>query len=96
MQPVSHYERMQIASMLHPAGAPVQVGVAVFLCPEGDASAELYERAAGPSEWWSIPEAAHNDLPCEDLPAFMARLEEFLERAGLASSGRPPSAREAR
>ena len=49
MQRVSHYEQMQIASMLHPPGAPVQPGVAVFLCPEGDASAELYERAVGPA-----------------------------------------------
>ena len=49
MEHVSHYERMQIASMLHPPGAKVQAGVAVFLCPEGNASTVLYERAVGPA-----------------------------------------------
>jgi fermentation-respiration switch protein FrsA (DUF1100 family) len=43
----------------------------------------LYERAAGPAEWWSIPGAGHNDLPYDDLPGFMARLETFLEQSGL-------------
>ncbi len=46
---ISHYERMQIGSMLHPPGATVQAGMAVFLCPEGDASEQLYERAVGPA-----------------------------------------------
>jgi fermentation-respiration switch protein FrsA (DUF1100 family) len=41
---------------------------------------ELYERAAGPKEWWSVPGAGHNDLPYEDLPTFIARLTAFLER----------------
>jgi pimeloyl-ACP methyl ester carboxylesterase len=45
---------------------------------------ELYEAAGGPAEWWSIPGAGHNDLPYDDLPAFMARLEAFLEREGVA------------
>jgi hypothetical protein len=49
MQRVSHGERMQIASMLRPPGPPVQAGVAVFLCPEGDPSAEVYDRAVGPA-----------------------------------------------
>lgn len=40
---------MQIASMLHPPGAKVQTGVAVFLCPDGEGSVELYERAVGPA-----------------------------------------------
>jgi len=46
---VSHYERTQIASILHPPGAAVQEGVAVFLAPEGDASIQLYEQAVGPA-----------------------------------------------
>lgn len=44
---------------------------------------ELYERAPARCEWWSIPGAGHNDLPYDDLPGFMARLEAFLERNGL-------------
>jgi hypothetical protein len=40
---------MQIASMLHPPGAKVRAGVAVFLCPEGEAATELYDRAVGPA-----------------------------------------------
>jgi hypothetical protein len=46
---VSHYERLQIGSMLHPPGAKVQPGVAVFLCPEGERSEELYVQAVGPA-----------------------------------------------
>ena len=46
---MSHYERMQIGSMLHPPGGPVRAGVAVFLCGDGSASVELYERAVGPA-----------------------------------------------
>ena len=46
---MSHYERMQIASMLHPPGATVRVGTAVFLCPDGDALSQLYEQAVGPA-----------------------------------------------
>jgi hypothetical protein len=46
---VSHYERTQIASMLHPPGAAVREGVAVFLCAEGAAAERLYVRAVGPA-----------------------------------------------
>ncbi len=35
--------------MLHPPGATVQPGVAVFLCPEGESSERLYEQAVGPA-----------------------------------------------
>jgi len=47
---------------------------------------ELYERAAGPAEWWSIPGSGHNDLPYDDLPGFMARVETFLQANGLGAS----------
>ena len=46
---MSHYERMQIGSMLHPPGGRVRDGVAVFLCPAGDAALELYEQAVAPA-----------------------------------------------
>ena len=49
MQRVSHYERVQIGSLLHPPGAAVRDGVAVFLCPAGEGSTDLYERAVGPA-----------------------------------------------
>ncbi len=35
--------------MLHPPGAPVQAGVALFLCPDGEPSEQLYAQAVGPA-----------------------------------------------
>jgi hypothetical protein len=40
---------MQIGSMLAPLGVAVQPGVAVFLCPDGEMSTDLYECAVGPA-----------------------------------------------
>jgi hypothetical protein len=46
---VSHYERLQIGSMLHPPGVKVYSGMAVFLCPENESSEQLYVQAVGPA-----------------------------------------------
>jgi hypothetical protein len=47
---VSHYERLQIDSLLHPReGAIVQAGVAVFLASEGAEAEHLYEVGVGPA-----------------------------------------------
>ena len=46
---MTHYERMQIGSMLHPPGGPVRAGAGVFLCADGGAALELYDRAVGPA-----------------------------------------------
>ncbi len=78
-------DRFECSSKLARLGVPVLFvhGEADTIVPLG-LGRELYECAAGPKEWWSIPGAGHNDLPYNDLPGFMARLEAFLERQGLA------------
>jgi fermentation-respiration switch protein FrsA (DUF1100 family) len=43
----------------------------------------LFEAAGGPKEWWALPGADHNDLPYADLPAFVQRVESFLDRHGI-------------
>jgi hypothetical protein len=47
---VSHYERLQIDSLLHPRdAAKVQPGVAVFLSPKTHSLQHLYDIAVGPA-----------------------------------------------
>ena len=47
---VSHYERLQIDSLLHPRdAAKVQPGVALFLSPKAHSAQYLYDMAVGPA-----------------------------------------------
>ena len=93
-QRVSHYERMQIDSMLHPRdGANVQRGVAVFLAPEGAAAEHVYDAAVGPAlrenglNRVSVVRVFNSDSALVDVSRWLLTAEIVVAELSTATNG---------
>ena len=91
---VSHYERLQIDSMLHPRdAAQVEAGVAVFLAPEGAASDHLYENAVGPAlrenglNRINVGRVFNSDSALVDVSRWLATAEVIVAELSTATNG---------